>query len=256
MKIELNRILLCGVFATIASSAFAEENPIDWTGSYVGLFAGTYNANTKLTTVESNRSVYPTFGVGDFNSPNIDGSIIGGELGFNHQSGQVVYGVSASLSHSNASSTDWSIDGCCGSSPDDKFTSKMQKMYTAEARIGYSFNRFLISASGGLVSGQYSLTIQDDNIERDGTVHSNSTGRGSDSKFLKGFKTGISIDYALDEKWSVGTDIEWIRLNAENLDATGQSYSFAGTPNGVGTYIMSPQDLKSRIVTINLKYKF
>ena len=56
MKIELNRILLCGVFATIASSAFAEENPIDWTGSYVGLFAGTYNANTKLTTVESNRS--------------------------------------------------------------------------------------------------------------------------------------------------------------------------------------------------------
>ena len=234
---------------TLASETF------DWTGSYIGLNSGFVSSTTKLTTINSNTSSYPDFGVGESNDTHLTGFAIGGEVGYNQQSRNFVYGVFGALAYSSSQATSWSVNACCGAG-DDEFKSKIRGWGIIGGRFGYAFNKLLVSVNAGVAFGNYNLKINDHNSNYQGIPQTDSYGGGSDNKWLTGLALGVGVDYALTSNWILGVDYKYVFFAPKNLSAGGTGYHNNGTPYGPVTYVMAPNALRTQIFGVNVKYKF
>ena len=265
----MKKIIIALALGVLSSSAFAAGAPskksvtstpiptnttFDWSGFYVGLNGGYLSSTPKLTTVASNTASYPDFGVGQYNKPHLTGYAIGGELGYNQQINNLVYGAFANIAYSNASATTWSVNACCGQG-DDRFKSKLSGLGIIGGRLGYAFDNILASVNGGVALGKYDLNINDHNLNYLGIIQHNSYGGGSDSKWLVGLALGAELDYALNSNWSLGIDYKYVLFSPKNLSAGGVGYHNDGTLYGPVTYIMDPKNMRTQISGINLKYK-
>lgn len=244
--------LLLGASSAIAADLTSSEVTSDWQGVYLGVFGGYGLGSTRLTTVNSNTSNYPDFGIGEYNEPSLKGYEIGGEVGFNSQSGDLVTGIFASVAYSNLNAETWSIDACCGSG-DDKFSSLIDAVAVIGGRAGYSFGSTLLSIDGGVALADYRLKIEDENVSYDGYPQFNSYGGGEDSAILLGFALGLGADYKIDSDWSVGLNYKYMMFNASDLSAGGDSFYSNGDPRGLATYVMSPEDLRVQTISLNVK---
>jgi len=250
---QIQKLIICGIFVTVPNCVFAEENAVDWTGKYAGVFIGTSHTETKLTPVDLSDcgQTWCSEPTVDFFTPKLASSTIGGIFGYNKQVGQLVFGYSIEANLSGNQTSVWNSD--------DVITTSLESTGIVSGRVGYAFNRVFVSLTGGFAAGNYVLHVKDSNLYiNEDTPHSNgSIGEGSDNKYLKGLALGISVDYAIDPKWTLGVDAKWIRFKSEDLNAGGASFNYlSGDPNGQVTYIMSPEDLQTKLVSLNLKYKF
>jgi outer membrane immunogenic protein len=152
-----------------------------WTGLYLGAQAGYgwgtsrhTNTNTLVTT-------------GDFDT---DGFIGGGTLGYNFQSGQVVWGIETDMSYSDVSGTGFAACalGC---------RSSLDWLLTVRGRVGFDMNGWMPYFTGGLAVA-------------DGFVSTN--GAGSKSDTLTGWTIGGGLEIKLDRHWSVKTEYLYVDL--------------------------------------------
>lgn len=107
--------------------------PANWNGLYIGANGG-YSWN-------KSEWYWPA---GDARvSPDFDGAVFGGQIGYNHQMGNLVLGIEASISGSNASG-----DTFC---PNDDYRcrTEMNWLLLVGPRLGYAFDRTMIYATGG-----------------------------------------------------------------------------------------------------------
>lgn len=101
----------------------------NWSGLYVGAHAG-YGWGSKEWS-----------DVGPFSSHDIDGFIGGGQVGYNFQVGQIVFGVEGDLSGTRA-------DGA-SQFAGQTFESRVDWVATLTGRLGYAANNWLFYAKGG-----------------------------------------------------------------------------------------------------------
>lgn len=129
----------CALFASVAlSGAHADEEaangPFEWTGFYIGGHAGGISGSTRGSSPPSTPS-----SIRDDTDP---AGVAGGLLaGYNHQIRDIVFGIEADVTFSDAG------DGY--NTTNLPQTIKVERMYSVRGRLGYAIDRSLFYITGG-----------------------------------------------------------------------------------------------------------
>lgn len=136
-----SQFLGLGFLCAASFPAFAadpvEEALHDWSGLYIGLSGG----------YDFGKTEHGVVGAGlDWSEPfDNEGFLGGATLGWNHQSGNLVFGLESDLSYADI---DGELTDCVPSC-----ITEINWLGTVRARAGYSLDSVLIFATGGLAVG-------------------------------------------------------------------------------------------------------
>jgi opacity protein-like surface antigen len=205
----------------------------NWSGAYIGAYAGTTWGDEHWHFVGSGARVIPDFA----------GAIGGGQVGYNVQVGQTVYGVEAEYGLSNARG---------GVSCPNLF------FYTCEAdvnqlamltgRFGVTWGRALFYAKGGLAAGEVEAGTH---LNPGTTVVPNGPGpvllalapAATTSDWQIGWTVGAGMEFALTDRWSAKAEYMHYDLGNDTFR------TFVGDP---GTRV----DIQGNTVRIGVNYHF
>lgn len=213
--------------AAVASPSFAADlpraaykapvysAPFSWSGFYIGINGGYGWGKSKWTIVGTGLST------GDYNTT---GGLIGGTIGYNLQSGSLVWGLEGDLDASWIKGTDTPTCGTPGCE------TKNSWFGTARGRIGYAWDRFMPFITGGAAFGDIKMTTPVATSQTTTNV---------------GWTLGGGVEYAFMGPWS--TKIEYLYADL------GKGKCDAGACGG-GTSFESP--LKVNIVRLGVNYRF
>ena len=274
--------LLASVAILIGSQALAADLPsrkvepvapvaptFTWTGFYAGINAGVNWANRNVSSnyIDVSQDPLPPDQLAEiFPSPAPHGNsrtgFIGGlQIGYNYQIDRFVIGAEADfmgaiLSKSNTATL--TVYNFLDESDTltEAFTSKIQQNWlgTLRARAGFTYNRVLIYATGGLAYGnvQSSLGIR----ETWGNDIANWYGSKNWTKL--GYTIGAGVEYALTNNWIIRGEYLYYNLGAVTTYALPTDQVTEGVP-GPNTYTVqgsSKTTIDGNIVRAAISYKF
>src|SRR2546430_8540516 len=205
---------------------------VEWTGLYFGVNAGygwaqgssniafaggqggTGGTTTPLGLGPTELSDTRVIGSG-----NLSGAIAGGQMGFNWQSGMVVFGAEVDAQWSGQQKT---ISAICTFACVATEAIKIKSIETERGRIGLAFDWLMpsVTAGGALVNAQNDLIV---------------TAAGVTGIFKPlttttlGWAAGAGFEVALSSNWSAR--LEYLHIRANDLNST------ASIPNVLGTGI-------------------
>jgi outer membrane immunogenic protein len=223
----MKRLLLAGVaLAALVGSASAADLPrrapvaappvpyvaqaYNWSGFYVGINGGYGWGKGSLS------GPPPT---GDLSG---NGGLVGGTMGYNWQTNQIVWGVEGDIDWSNIDA-----NGNCGAGTNCRIRNDW--LGTARGRIGYAMDRFMPYITGGLAVGE---------------VKANVTGNPGASDTRVGWTLGGGLEVALNGPWTA--KLEYLYVDLGDFSC-GTRCGTAG-PDNVA--------FKSNIVRAGLNYRF
>lgn len=275
--------LLASAATFIASSAFAADSsprkvapvaPVaptfTWTGFYAGVNAGVNWANRNVSSsfVDDALDPLPPNVFAEYwPSPSPYGSsrtgFVGGlQLGYNYQMGQFVIGAEADfmgafINKSNTGSVTINDFLGGGLTITESYTSKIQQNWlgTLRARVGFTFDRLLVYATGGLAYGniQSSLSVRETLSNGDWA-----NWYGTKNQTKAGFTIGAGVEYALTNNWIIRGEYLYYNLGDVTTYALPTDEVFAGVP-GPNPYTVrgrSKTTIDGNIVRAAISYKF
>jgi outer membrane immunogenic protein len=193
-----------------------------WTGLYLGLQAGGAWGDTDWNGPAT------FYGVNSFTaSP--DGWLFGGHIGYNVQRGPWVIGAEVSYSGSTLRDT---VVGPVGIFPDDSFKTRVEDLFTATARLGYTSGDWLVYARGGYANAEVSLS------GLSGAPVAGVSFNTSDR--IDGWTAGVGLEFKLSRNISLGVEYNYVSLNGSFSTTT------AGAVPGLGVNV----DLDTDIHTV------
>jgi outer membrane immunogenic protein len=226
--------------ADMPTKAPAYQAPVvapigNWSGIYLGLHGG--GAWSKVDWGLD----YP-FGAPPFPSNfSKSSAIYGGHFGFQHQSGQWVYGAEFSLSDGIGAKSIGGVD-LFGGVLVGEMRADIDPLFMATVRIGYASDRWLTYLKGGFASARIEL-FTDDNVPGDFLSKSKKT--------HKGWTIGVGGEYAFTNDWSFGLEYNYVDLGGRD---TVQITLEDGSP--IGSIASSRADTRMHSVLARLSYKF
>jgi opacity protein-like surface antigen len=207
-------VIASGLVAVMTTSGSAADLPTlkspvlkapaalwSWSGLYVG---GHVGASLSLTDIADPLGA-PIYG-DNVRSP---GFIGGGQVGFNHQVGSVVFGVEADVSAVSSDGTNTCF-AFSGDSVSSNCRVRPDLYTTVTGRIGYAVDRTLFYAKGGAAWTR-------------GTVDmfNNTNPRGvftSTSSFVTpGWTVGAGVEYALASAWSMKLEYDYLAFRDQDV---------------------------------------
>jgi outer membrane immunogenic protein len=194
------------------------DPPVNWTGFYLGGNAGGVWATT------SDNNAFFAATTGNFH---ISGTIGGGQVGYNWQASQWVFGIESDYDASNVKGS--TSSGLCTGVV---CTIENTWVGTTRGRIGYAMGSWLPYVAGGVAYGD--VHIQDSA----GAVHAGTS--------RAGWTGGGGIEYALNKNWSVRAEYLFI-----DLGSAGVPCATAAGPCG-----MSTQTFSESVVRGGINYRF
>jgi outer membrane immunogenic protein len=203
-----------------------------WTGFYVGLNAGVGWAGSRDVVVTG-----PTPGSsGILSGGGGDGAFVGGgQIGYNWQSGSIVYGLETDIQYVDTSGdvawgpyTWWAGRG----GGDGAYFG------TVRARIGYAIDRTLIYITGGLAYGGL-----------------NTNPLTGDSTSNAGWTIGGGVEYAFTNNWTI--KLEGLYVDLSEGRKTRAFFNPAGGLLPAGTYTATTDSSSGAgLVRVGVNYKF
>ncbi len=200
------------------------QGAFNWTGFYVGGHTGAGIDYNQF----SNPYGSTLFG-SEVRSP---GPFIGGQFGYNYQSGQMVYGLQADATWSNLQGTATCMQpakegagaaGFVGSFFGATCQAEPDWFGTLTARGGLAFGpngRMLAYGKGGLAWIHNDVEMAQNNIQAPDYGPGDST---TTSKYVQwGWTLGAGLEYALSSRWSLGLEYDYLSFGKRSL----------ATPNG------------------------
>jgi outer membrane immunogenic protein len=218
----MRKIILAASAALVsATSAFsADLSPLPpappplppWTGVYIGA-----NAGGAIGVASSDFSVGGTPFASVDNS--LTGAVAGGQVGYNWQSGPMVYGLETDIQWSNAKGTLSApcAAGLCGLALTANYSQEVSWFGTVRARVGYAQGGWLIYATGGYAYGQL---VTDANASAGPASASFSA-----KDFVDGWTAGGGIEVQVMPRWSVKGEYLYMDLGRAN-----HTFVFTGVP--------------------------
>jgi outer membrane immunogenic protein len=181
----------------------AYQRVYDWTGLYVGVNVGGGWANA---TSAFSVAPGPAFASVDNSLP---GAVGGGQLGYNWQSGGIVFGVEADF---QASSLKGGLDAPCPpvicTGLVASFNQKMPWFGTARGRVGYASDGWMIYATGGYAYARF-----------DTDAFASAGGLSlalSRHETRSGWAAGGGIEVALSRNWSARVEYLYFDFGTHN----------------------------------------
>lgn len=213
----MRRILVGGVaFLTLGASALAADLQIrspgkapppvafSWTGLYVGVHLG-YGLSTKEWYLPNQPNLSP--GGLRLGSDTISGIVGGGQLGFNYQVGNTVFGIEAAFSGADVSGETCNFTV----GPQNLLcTSRVNWVATLTGRLGVAMDHLLAYFKGGAawVSDEHRMQFFIGALEP------------TASKTVLGYTVGVGVEYALTRNWSVSLEYDYIGLGEDRFSFT------------------------------------
>jgi high affinity Mn2+ porin len=215
--------VLAGLGTTFAADLASPPVPAaagayaDWSGPYLGLegsASGSYGAYNFGPSTVGGRAV-PAFKSGDSTGRSDRGvnatTAVGGAFaGWDWQTGPWLYGIEAALDAANLKRPVPSTIagfGYGGIDPAfDVIRAKTDLYGTLRARLGYSFDRYLVYATFGLAGANARVLATYPDF---GTAALNTARK--DLSFL-GFTLGAGVQYAVSENLALGIDYRYVDL--------------------------------------------
>ena len=168
IKTAIAAILLLGATGAATAADIPRKAPAyyapsyyDWTGFYIGANAG--------------------YGFVENSGPK--GFIGGGQLGYNWQTGRLVFGIEGDIQYT-AMKQEETVGAVTA-------TAKVQSFATARGRLGYAFDRLLVYGTGGFAYTKTDLSL------------TSGAASISDSKWSSGWTAGGGLEWAAWDRWSV-----------------------------------------------------
>jgi outer membrane immunogenic protein len=269
----MKKILLSGIaaLAAVASGvAFAADLPsrnsaplapvyvapaFTWTGFYAGVNAGYgFGASNEAKTTGStgfSGLIGPGIAPGALKVDG-DGFVGGGQIGYNVQMNQLVYGVEADIQYiDNKKSSSFIGAPILGTQLNTSAESELRYFGTVRARLGYTpMDRFLVYATGGLAYGDVRTTTSVVGVQAPALAWA-----GSKSETRVGYTVGGGVEYALTNNWTLKGEYLYYDLGKSNVAALGNgAVRSVAALNGVD--YLSRVETKGHIVRAGLNYKF
>lgn len=221
-----------------------------WTGCYIGAVGGYQwgesNQNYGGLVNGVPNAFLPT-GFDMSGTYNVDGYQIGGTLGCNYQTGNWVLGVEGDGSWVSADGYTLPAAAAIaqGLNPAFEFTTDQKWMATARGRVGYSWNRWLVYATGGVAFGGFDLNNRNSNPLA-------ITARRIPTRVDKaGWIVGLGTEYAFSPSWSLKA--EWLYADYGTMNYGNEPGILNGCPAGCAN---ADVKMTANIVRAGLNYKF
>jgi outer membrane immunogenic protein len=209
-KAPLILVAICALSATARAADLSgllappDYTPpsLSWSGMYIGVNAGyAWSANNNQLALSTD---YPT-------GLNSSGWLGGAQLGYNFQFSRIVAGIETDLAASSVSDTVHDLNF------GDTFKLRLSEVGTVRGRLGYTFDRVLIYATGGFAYGGLSNSVSGP-VLLDGPY--------SYSGVATGYVLGAGIEYAIDKNWSIRTEYEFVDFGKHDpRNSSGAPYS-------------------------------
>jgi outer membrane immunogenic protein len=158
----------------------------DWTGFYLGLNGGYARGRTSWSD--------PAAGT-DSGRFNTNGGLIGGQLGYNWQTGPLVLGVETDGDWMNIKGSTAGVGTVCANDGGGSCQTQQSWLGTTRARVGYAFDRWLPYITGGAAYGNVQAVQP--------------TGTSTDTKL--GWAAGAGLEYGINRNWSA--KVEYLHVD-------------------------------------------
>jgi outer membrane immunogenic protein len=224
--------------------------PVEWTGIYFGVNAGygwAKGSSSTLftgalaggTTTPLGLGVTELSGTNVFGSSSPSGGIAGGQMGFNWQTGAVVFGAEADgqWSGQQANASVFCTPACTATS-----TVKIKSLATGRARVGVAFDWLLpyVTAGAAMVNLEDNLTVTAGGVT--GAFKALST-------TSLGWTAGAGVDVALSSNWSARLEFLHVEANGFKPTIPIPGILGAGTASESASY-------RDDILRFALNYRF
>jgi outer membrane immunogenic protein len=207
-----------GFAAAAMSGAQAADMPIkapryvepaaNWSGWYIGGSAGAAWQKTDVTTNSGfvDLSDSPTYGV-FFPNPNASfsktGFIGGGQIGYNWQNGNFVFGLEGDISGlSGRASADFRTNLVDYGT----YSSKIRWLSTVRGRFGLAVGDTMAYLTAGVAFGGVGNTVSFETFSY------------SNSKTKTGWTVGGGVEHMLSRNWTIGLEGLFVDLGNSNVD--------------------------------------
>lgn len=235
-----------------ADPAFPNEAPaaFSWSGFYVGgnfgygfSGDGAISSEGQLGPNIANIATGARPGLVDLDR---GGALAGAQVGYNWQSGSLVYGIEADLSFAHVTDTQNAVTPQIntGLAQDNVFRSELDYLGTVRARLGYTFDRTLLYGTAGLAYGRNKMSVD--------MAAPNGVRQFTDEKHETsvGYAIGAGVEYAVTSKISLKSEYLYYDLGKETLNVQ----AIPGT--GVAGGYNSEFDNDGHLFRVGLNYKF
>ncbi|MBV9348384.1 MAG: porin family protein [Pseudolabrys sp.] len=172
---------------------YAPPAAFSWSGLYVGINGG-YGWGRSTWTGPAGTTAF-----------NTRGWMAGGTVGYNIQTGSIVWGIEGDLDWTDVRGN---AVGACGNC-----TTRMLWLGTVRGRVGYAFNSFLPYITGGAAF----------NSSWSGTAATGATARDT----VVGWTIGAGLEYAFMGAWSA--KVEYLYMDFQNARCPATACTVATT---------------------------
>jgi outer membrane immunogenic protein len=263
MGVMKKRLIGCLAFVALAAAgaAMAADMPVkapvyqapvvpvwSWTGSYIGINAG-YSVGRDPTTPGE---TYDLFGFArPINTSSFDlapaGALIGGQLGYNWQTRNWVFGLEGDIQWSGQKDTYCGVR-CTnlGINQSVFITTIEQRLNwfgTVRGRLGYAAGPALFYVTGGAASGGITTNVTE-------TIFADPTAAVSFSHTKVGYAVGGGVEAALNGNWTA--KVEYLYMS---LGSTTDSFPYTGPNTGTANNVIT-SDLRDHIFRAGVNYRF
>ena len=192
----------------------------NWSGFYVG-------GNVGYGWGEADHQAGPTSGSG-INDLDIDGPFAGGQIGYNFQYNQIVFGAEADIQWSGIDGD--CAAGVCGGGGPPATSHEIDWFGTLRGRIGYAMGNWMPYITGGYAFGE-------------ATRETASGGGDSFTNNIDGWVIGGGVEWGFASNWSAKAEYQY-------LDFGDEEYAFS--VGGFDPIV----DLHIHTVRVGLNYRF
>jgi outer membrane immunogenic protein len=221
----------------------------NWTGFYIGGNAGYSWAETDVTYFQGPfiaggfGAPFAATGFSRAFSPNNDRFAGGGQIGFNYQVANWVFGIESDLQSRRSSGTFTELFATFS----DSLTIQSEEKWfgTTRGRIGWAANNWLYYATGGVAYGRV-----DDSVTRFCNVACGpQTQIVTSSRTLTGWTVGGGIEVGLSPNWTIAAEYLYVDLGNNSIF----------TPGLLGPLAIAATtdyEHKFQVARVKLNYKF
>lgn len=234
-------MLRAGVLGAVTGAVLAFSNPAaaadnyNWSGLYLGAHGGYSWADIDYPGAAPAPSGPPR--------PSLEGGLVGGQLGYNFQTSNLVIGAEVDFSFSGSESTERDGNYLTQSY-------KIDSLGSIRGRLGYAFGSFLPFVTAGWAWGDTSFNQTCPDGAQFGHCRPAAAGQYSKtvSENVNGWVYGAGVETLIATNWSLRA--EYLRYDFEE-----QSYDLGSSANGtvLGSKTL---DHEVDVVRVGVNYKF
>src|SRR5262245_29800897 len=196
------------------------EQPYNWSGLYFGVHAGwVWSATSAFFPLNSNPALQVAGNPGQGFGVNHDAPIAGGQIGLQHQFGQIVLGVEGSYSGAYQDEPGVVL---CPRQIVAQFncTARFDDVLTVGGRLGWALGKWMPYVTGGYASARFSDQVNNKSLAPVGALITTWA-----QERAQGWYIGGGAEWALSHGWVVGVEYRHYDFD----DHTG----LPSTPGGI-----------------------